>query len=95
CRTSLAVSALRIMRYCHNIIHYSASATGQIILFCYPSVMIFANNIGMLIKIFFQLFCFAAEPQQKKCPPAARQRAGAFMLIPLLLSRDYSMPVTV
>ncbi|WP_291229652.1 hypothetical protein, partial [Gemmiger sp.] len=65
CRTSLAVSALRIMRYCHNIIHYSASATGQIILFCYPSVMIFANNIRILIKIFFQLFCFTAGPQQK------------------------------
>ncbi|HRM62194.1 MAG TPA: hypothetical protein PK703_08785, partial [Gemmiger qucibialis] len=44
---------------------YSASATGQIILFCYPSVMIFANNIRILIKIFFQLFCFTAGPQQK------------------------------
>ncbi|MFZ2721777.1 MAG: hypothetical protein WAY38_07770, partial [Gemmiger qucibialis] len=44
---------------------YSASATGQIILFCYPSVMIFANNIRILIKMFFQLFCFTAGPQQK------------------------------
>ncbi|MBP9543383.1 MAG: hypothetical protein KBE47_07710, partial [Gemmiger sp.] len=44
---------------------YSASAAGQIILFCYPSVMIFANNIRMLIKMFFQLFCFTAGPQQK------------------------------
>uniref|UniRef100_UPI0040266446 hypothetical protein n=1 Tax=Gemmiger qucibialis TaxID=2997294 RepID=UPI0040266446 len=95
CRTSLAVSALRIMRYCPNIIHYRASATGQIILFCYTSVMIFANNIRMLIKMFFSAFLFYRGATTKKCPPAARQRAGAFMLIPLLLRRDYSMPVTV
>ena len=40
-------------------------------------------------------FLFYRGATTKKCPPAARQRAGAFMLIPLLLSRDYSMPVTV
>ncbi|MFQ9437709.1 MAG: hypothetical protein ACLR1L_02000, partial [Subdoligranulum sp.] len=44
---------------------YSASATGQIILFCYTSVTILANNIRIFIKMFFQLFCFTAGPQQK------------------------------
>jgi hypothetical protein len=57
--------------------------------------MIFANNIRMLIKMFFSAFLLYRGATTKKCPPAARQRAGAFMLIPLLLSRDYSMPITV